>query len=117
MFCQKCGASMPDNASRCPTCGAQSNPAPSYVHAITDESQLPEKYRPLGAWSYFGLSILFSIPIVGFIFLIVFACSPANINRRSYARSFFCVYILAAIILSVFFIAGGSLAALSGLFN
>ena len=38
-------------------------------------SKLPEKYRPLGAWSYFGLSLLFSVPVVGFIFLIIFSIS------------------------------------------
>lgn len=56
--------------------------------------QLPEKYRPLSAWAYFGYSILFSIPIVGLVCLIVFALSSTNINRRSYARSFFCLYII-----------------------
>lgn len=61
-------------------------------------ASLPEKYRPLGAWAYFGYSLLFSIPILGFIFLIVFACSGSNINRRSFARSYFCIYIIAAIV-------------------
>lgn len=62
---------------------------------------LPDKYRPLGAWSYFGLSILFAIPLLGWIFLIVFACSGDNINRRSFARSYFCVYIIVIIVLLV----------------
>lgn len=60
--------------------------------------RLPEKYQPVGAWRYVGYNILFSIPLVGFIFLIVFACSDANINRRSYARSYFCVFLIVAII-------------------
>lgn len=59
---------------------------------------LPSKYKPLGAWAYFGYSILFAIPIVGFICLIVFACSGSNVVRRSYARSFFCGYLLIAIV-------------------
>jgi len=68
---------------------------------------LPEKYRPLGAWSYFGYSILFAIPLVGFICLIVFACSSSNINRRSYARSFFCIYAIIGIIFAIVLIIGG----------
>ena len=34
---------------------------------------LPEAYRPLSPWSYFGLGILYSLPLVGWIFLIVHA--------------------------------------------
>ena len=64
-------------------------------------NRLPDKYKPLGAWRYFGYNILFCIPIVGIICLIVFACSSRNINRRSYARSFFCVLIIALVVVGV----------------
>ena len=60
--------------------------------------RLPEKYHPVGAWRYVGYQILFAIPVIGFIFLIIFACSDANINRRSFARSYFCVFLIVAII-------------------
>lgn len=69
-------------------------------------SRLPEKYRPLSAWAYWGLTLLFSVPVVGFIFLIIFALNGSNINRRSFARSYFCVLILAAIIIAVLFATG-----------
>lgn len=64
-------------------------------------NSLPAKYRPLGAWAYFGYSILFSLPVIGFICMIVFAISDSNINRRSYARSFFCAIILGLIIAAI----------------
>ena len=79
------------------------------------EQQLDPAYRPLSAWGYFGLKILFAIPIVGFVFLIVFSISRGNINRRSFARSYWCAYIIiGGIILTVFLIAlaTGSVAAL-----
>lgn len=63
-----------------------------------NESNLPLRYRPLSAWKYFGLNILFSIPVIGFIFLVIFSISRANINRRNYARSFFCIYALILIV-------------------
>ena len=44
------------------------------------------KYKPLSPWAYFGYNILFSIPIIGFILLIVFSFSNDNINRRNYAN-------------------------------
>ena len=68
--------------------------------------KLPEKYRPLGAWGYFGYSILFAIPLIGFICLIVFSFSSSNINRRSFARSYFCVMVLALIVMLVVLFTG-----------
>ena len=59
-----------------------------------ERDNLPPKYRPLGAWSYFGYMLLFSIPLIGFICLVVFAISDSNINRRSFARSYFCGILL-----------------------
>lgn len=48
--------------------------------------KLPYKYRPMSAWGYFGYSLLFLIPVAGFIFLLVFSLSNVNINRRCFAR-------------------------------
>jgi len=59
------------------------------------------QFRPLSPWAYVGYSILFSIPIVGFILLIVFTFSHSNINRRSYARSYWCWLLMALIITAV----------------
>ena len=61
----------------------------------------PERFRPLSPWAYFGYSLLFSIPLIGFIFLIIFALSDTNINRRSFARSFFCGLVLLLILTAV----------------
>lgn len=80
------------------------NPQPQYVQPV-----IPAEYRPLGAWAYFGYSLLFSIPIAGFILLLVFSFSNANINRRNYARSFFCWYVIAAIAVVILLIAGFSI--------
>lgn len=68
------------------------------------ENDLPEQYKPLGAWSYFGLQLLFSIPIVGFVFLIVFSFSRGNLNRRSFARSYWCAAIVAAAVVGLLLI-------------
>lgn len=76
---------------------------------------LPERYRPLSAWAYFGYTILFAIPVVGLILLIIFALSSGNVNRRNFARSYFCVYVL---LLIIFLIAAvsGALASFFALF-
>ena len=69
----------------------------------------PSEYRPLGAMAYFGYSILFSIPLIGLIFNLIYFFSDSNINRRNYARSFWCVYLLAAIISIVCVVLAASL--------
>ena len=62
--------------------------------------------RPLSPWEYFGLQILYSLPIIGFVFLIIHSVSSANINRRNFARSYWCVYVLVAIVLLVLLVTG-----------
>ena len=72
-------------------------------------NNIPIKYRPLSAWEYFGLTIVFNIPILGFIILIIMALGSSNINRRNFARSFFCIYIVIAILIILFLCWGYSL--------
>lgn len=60
---------------------------------------IPEEYKPISAWGYFGYQLLFSIPCVGFIVLCVFALGGTkNINLKNFARSYFCVILLAIIV-------------------
>lgn len=59
------------------------------------------KYRPLSPWAYFGYQILFALPIIGIILLIFYSLSDSNINRRNFARSYFCVYVLAIVIVII----------------
>lgn len=64
---------------------------------------LPEEYKPLSPWTYFLLNIVYSIPLIGFIVLIVMALGGTdNINKRNYARSFFCSLLVSAILILIF---------------
>ena len=62
--------------------------------------RLPAKYKPLTGWKYMWYSVLFAIPVIGWIFLIACSVKDTNVNRRSFARMYFCA-ILTAIILVV----------------
>lgn len=66
-------------------------------------NNIPYEYKPLSAWSYVGYNILFSLPVVGLILLIIFSFSGSNINRRNYARSFFCTWLLIIIIIAIIY--------------
>ena len=57
-----------------------------------------EEFRPLSPWAYFGYSVLFTVPFIGLIVNLVFCFSSENINRRNYARSFWCAYLLLSLI-------------------
>ena len=118
MNCTNCGTPLVPDAKFCPSCGAMiteptaepvvepvvapvapiaaepiTMPAPETAKPMTEADQ-PEEYRPLGPWSYFWLQILFGIPLIGFIFLIIFSFKRSNINRRNFARSYWIVWII-----------------------
>ena len=64
-----------------------------------EQQIVPQEYKPLGAWAYFGYQLLFLMPLVGIIFAIVFAVGgTTNINLRNFARSYFCWLLLATIV-------------------
>ena len=67
------------------------------------DNLLVGKYRPMGAWGYFGYEILFNIPVVGVILLIVFSFDDSYMARRNFARSHFCLLALVAILLAILF--------------
>ncbi len=60
----------------------------------TRTTKIPAGYEPISMWGYFGYGILFSIPIIGWIFVIVFAISAENHNLKNFARSQFCLWII-----------------------
>lgn len=70
-----------------------------------DNHNIPEEYKPISMWGYFGYQLLFSIPCIGFIVLCVFALGGTkNINLKNFARSYFCVIILALLIGIIIFV-------------
>ena len=78
-------------------------------------SALPMKYRPLSAWAYFGYTIVFQLPLIGFILLVIFALDSSNINRRSFARSYFCGLLIVIILVAVIILAAGGLSAVTSI--
>ena len=86
MLCKNCKAELNEGEKFCSVCGTP-------VNQIT-ENDIPEEYRPLSPWAYFGLQLLYSIPIVGFVFLIIFSFKKSNLNRRNFTRSYWCSLII-----------------------
>ena len=61
------------------------------------------KHYYLGAWSYFFLSLLYAVPVIGFIFLLIHSFNTSNENLRHYARSYFVRLLVAVILLIAIF--------------
>ena len=65
------------------------------------EMLLPKAYRPLSTWSYLGLTILYLIPVIGWIFLLAHAIDGKNRHGRTYARSWFCGLLTFSVIAAI----------------
>lgn len=107
MNCPCCGVPVQKGAAFCPSCGTNMNISGSVPQR---SAAIPASYKPISPWGYIGYSLLFAIPIVGFICLIVYSFNGNNINRRNFARSYFC----ALLIVLILFIAAFALAAATG---
>ena len=70
-----------------------------------NENALPEEYKPVSVGAYVGYTILFSIPIIGFIMLLVTALSSTNKKSlRNFARAQLILLII-GVVLSFAFMA------------
>lgn len=67
----------------------------------------PDINKPISMWGYFGLQLLFSLPVIGLAALILISISAKNINVRNYACSFYCTLILTVAICVVILALGG----------
>lgn len=106
MKCPTCSSEIAENEKFCTLCGTAVasfvpaepvRPAPAASAPRFPASQ-PKLLKP---WAYFGLQLLFSIPIVGFIFLIVFSFDNSNLNRRNFARSYWCALLVVLILVII----------------
>ncbi len=96
--CTSCGAEIPDGGAFCRRCGARvSSSQPVYVYSD------PRKRSDavLGTWAYAGSVILLSLPLIGFVLQIAWACGATrNLNRRNLARAYL-VITLAGVVLFI----------------
>ena len=68
------------------------------------EKHLPKSYRPISGWGYFWLTVLYAIPVLGWLFLLFNAIGAKNRNGRNFARSYFCALLIALIAAAVVFV-------------
>ena len=103
-FCSSCGAPLPkeENGTDLFT-GAQQTPAPA---PQPQQTVIPDNYKPISPIGYVGYMVLFSIPLIGFIMLLVFAFGGSNKNVKNYARGtliLMIIIVVVSVLLSVVF--------------
>ena len=119
MKCVSCGAELADHVKFCTICGTPvkkeepvapvvdvppvappvARPVPPVAPVQSPVVVMPPQPKLMGPWAYFGLQILFSIPLVGFICLIVFSLDDSNLNRLNFARSSWCGLIISLVLI------------------
>lgn len=141
MICKNCNAENQENAVFCCNCGTRLNeeiaepvaapevapepetvpvPAPAPQPEPAPEQKpskvkIPSEYYPVSSWGFVGLQILYSIPVVGLIFLLIHTFSKSNLSRRNFARSIWCWALLIIIFSLVCLIVGLVLLLLTGI--
>ncbi len=124
-FCEKCGAKMPEETATPSYASAPAQPQyrppvnnqPTYQNAyqqpyqapyqpmqITEE-MLPAEYKPVSIGAYIGYSILFTLPIIGFIMLLVTAFgSGKSKSLRNYAKSYLIMMLIGVVLSAIIII-------------
>lgn len=84
-----------------------SQPQMSYSpqYGYINENMLPPEYKPVSVGQYVGYTILFGLPIIGFIMLLVTAFGSDNsIGLRNFAKSVLVFYAIGIVLTIVMFI-------------
>lgn len=65
-------------------------------------------FKPIRAWGYVGYSLLWAIPVIGWLICFFTAIGGKNRNVRNFARSMFCglllIIIVAALLVGAVFL-------------
>ncbi len=141
MICKNCGKNNLDTSAFCFDCGKpldrsapevkpqasvppRVQPQPVYNNAYRPPvaSVIPPENKPISAWGYYGYKLLFTIPLIGFIMLLVFSFGgTSNVNLKNFARSYWCEFLigllLGAILVILFVAMGGTAAFMDALYQ
>ncbi len=101
-FCPRCSAAVPDDAGFCPSCGSRLT-AEDYAEYRPRREHREDgpngSARPLSVLQYIGLLVLNTIPVVGLIFMIVWALGVGNNpHLRNFARAALVVRIIGVLL-------------------
>ena len=117
-FCTECGAKAPEEIK--PEVIHEPAPAPKPVpapipKATQTQASAPEpaaapseeapakgsKYEPITTWGYVGILLLMCLPVIGLIFVIIWACGGCTkINKRNLSRAYL-IFMAISLVISI----------------
>lgn len=128
-FCTECGKEIADGVAFCTECGtkAPADPATATTETVTEAKdtkvEIPVVHTPpaqsyqaqqtytqpapdpaskvVGTGAYFGLMLLFAIPIIGQIACLIMAFAPKNKNIKHFARAQLIWMVIAVVLLGI----------------
>ena len=128
-FCTECGKEIAAGVAFCTECGtkAPADPATATTETVTEAKETkvetPVVHTPpaqsyqaqqtytqpapdptskvVGTGAYFGLMLLFALPIIGFIACIIMAFAPKNKNIKHFARAMLIWTVIAVVLLGI----------------
>ena len=97
-FCTSCGREVPVGLRFCPECGAEQVPVPASppMPAVREAGE-----EVVGTGAFWGLTLLYAIPVVGFICSIIFSLVPENRNIRHHALAILIWKLICAALLAL----------------
>lgn len=108
VFCTNCGAEIEAGAVFCTVCGTKAPaeaPTEKQAPAPATPMQGAPAQQPVSMGTFFGLQLLFAIPVIGWIVCIIMTFAPKNQTLKNYARAmliWIVIGLLLALCLSLF---------------
>lgn len=92
----------PPQAARQRTPPPQQTPYPPTGFSRNAQPPKGSKFAPISTWGYIGIILLFNIPVIGWIFCLVWACGGCTkVNKSNLARAYILIFLMAVLILAV----------------
>jgi len=100
-FCTSCGREVQAGLRYCPECGAEQSPVPASQAAPADPAKVG---KVVSTGAFWGLSLLYALPGVGFICSIVLSLVSENKNVRHHALAALIWKLIGILLLALLFL-------------